>query len=251
MAFDKARIRFRKAGDLRLVSHLDLMRAVERLLRRASVPFRSTAGFHPAPRVVFAQSLPLGVVGHAEVVEIEFIEPVEPDDLLARLRAHAPPGVEFLTAARIPVAAVARPRRAVYRLAAGATPDLPARCSDFLAATEIWADRERPTPRQINIRPYVDSLAADGDAVVASVWLTQAGSARANEIGRALGLPDDGAIERTELEVLDEVTPEEAARTPTIPPQTRPYQRPILAGPAPVATPREVWGATSNGPIVE
>ena len=237
MAFDKARIRFRKAGDLRLVSHLDLMRAVERLLRRASVPFRSTAGFHPAPRVVFAQSLPLGVVGHAEVVEIEFIEPVEPDDLLARLRAHAPPGVEFLTAARIPVAAVARPRRAVYRLAAG--------------ATEIWADRERPTPRQINIRPYVDSLAADGDAVVASVWLTQAGSARANEIGRALGLPDDGAIERTELEVLDEVTPEEAARTPTIPPQTRPDQRPILAGPAPVATPREVWGATSNGPIVE
>ena len=79
----------------------------------------------------------------------------------------------------------------------------------------------------------------------------------AGERGAVAGKDDataveyDGAIERTELEVLDEVTPEEAARTPTIPPQTRPYQRPILAGPAPVATPREVWGATSNGPIVE
>ena len=85
MSFDKVRIRFRKDGDLRFVSHHDLMRAFERMLRRASLPFRSTEGFHPQPRLIFALSLPLGVSGLAEVLEIEWTESIEPDAALSRL----------------------------------------------------------------------------------------------------------------------------------------------------------------------
>src|SRR6476620_623562 len=84
MPRDKARIRFRKSGDLRLVSHLDLMRSLERLLRRAALPFRMTEGFHPTPRLVLAQSLPLGVVGHHEVAELELTEETDPDEVLRR-----------------------------------------------------------------------------------------------------------------------------------------------------------------------
>src|SRR6478735_6876771 len=116
MPFDKVRIRFRKSGDLRLVSHLDLMRSLERLLRRATLPFRMTEGFHPTPRLVLAQSLPLGVVGHAEVMELELTQEVEPDEVLRRLRAQAPAGIEFRSAKRIPIKVTARPRRAVYRV---------------------------------------------------------------------------------------------------------------------------------------
>src|SRR4051812_11073551 len=90
MPFDKVRIRFRKVSDFRLISHHDLMRCLERALRRASLPFRLTEGFHPMPRIVFALSLPLGMGGLSEVVEIEFTEPVEPEAVLARLRVHAP-----------------------------------------------------------------------------------------------------------------------------------------------------------------
>jgi len=57
MTGDKFRFRFSKSGTLRLVSHHDLMRCCERMLRRAAVPFKSTAGFHPTPRLVFALSL--------------------------------------------------------------------------------------------------------------------------------------------------------------------------------------------------
>ena len=54
MVCAKVRIRFRKGGDLRLVSHHDLMRVFERMLRRADLPFHSTSGFNPKPRLVFA-----------------------------------------------------------------------------------------------------------------------------------------------------------------------------------------------------
>ena len=64
----KFRIRFRKSGELRWLSHHDLMDCVERMLRRAALPYRSTQGFHPKPRMVFALSLALGIVGCAEVL---------------------------------------------------------------------------------------------------------------------------------------------------------------------------------------
>jgi radical SAM-linked protein len=251
MPLDKVRIRFRKAGDLRLVSHLDLMRSLERVLRRAALPFRMTEGFHPTPRLVLAQSLPLGVVGHREVAELELTEEINPDEVVSRLRAQAPPGIEFLSAKRIPTKLTGRPRRAVYRIRLESPPaDLPSRVDNFLTATEVWAERERPKPRQINIRPYVDSLAVADRTLAVSVWLTQEGSARADEVAAAVGLGDPPLIERTDLELLDEVSPEEAARTPKIEPRARPLTRVFSAEPRPPA-PRETWGATANGPVVE
>jgi radical SAM-linked protein len=251
MPLDKARIRFRKSGDLRLVSHLDLMRSLERLLRRAALPFRRTEGFHPTPRLVLAQSLPLGVVGHHEVLELELTEEIEPDEVLRRLREQAPPGIEFLSARRIPVNVTARPRRAVYRVPCETEcrSALPDRIATFLAAAEVWAERERPRPRAVNIRPYVESLTVADDALVISCWLTQEGSARADEIAAAVGVADPAVIERVDLELLDEVPPAEAARTPKIEPHTRPLDR-VVVGPR-AAAPRETWGATANGPIVE
>src|SRR5262245_30862643 len=71
---DKVRLRFRKTGPLRLLSHHDLLRCFERLLRRAGLPVHRTHGFHPHPRLVFALSLPLGVVGCEEVAELELDE---------------------------------------------------------------------------------------------------------------------------------------------------------------------------------
>src|SRR5262249_30621239 len=113
---DKLRFRFAKTGTFRLLSHHDLMRCLERMLRRADIPFKSTAGFHPGPRVVFAQSLPLGVVGRDEVVEVELTRPRDAADTLARLNAQAPAGLSFTRVSVVPMKATAIPRRVVYEL---------------------------------------------------------------------------------------------------------------------------------------
>ena len=70
----KFRVRFRKAGDLRLVSHHDLMHVFERMFRRADLPLRATQGFNPRPRMWFALSLALGVAGLNEVLEFEIAD---------------------------------------------------------------------------------------------------------------------------------------------------------------------------------
>lgn len=258
MVGEKIRFRFEKAGDLRLLSHHDLMRCFERMFRRARVPVKFTQGFHPAPRVVFALSLPLGVVGRNEVVELELTEPLAADDLRARLNAQAPAGLTLTAAAVVPPKATAMPWRMVYRMPLPADRVAAARAAadGLLAADKVWADRLRPRPRRVNIRPYLRRLAADAGDLVMDLWVTPSGTARADELLRLLGVADVHAagavLERAELEIHDETPPGRPDGPPAGPPETAPLDH----VPAAVAGDDEpaaaaAWGVSPLGPVVE
>ncbi|MFO7629596.1 MAG: TIGR03960 family B12-binding radical SAM protein [Prochlorococcaceae cyanobacterium] len=98
----RLRIGFAKTGSLALISHLDLLRLLERALRRTGLPVSFSGGFHPLPRLQIALSLPLGVEGTGEWLDLEFIEAVEPLAVQARLQAELPPGLQLLSAALVP-----------------------------------------------------------------------------------------------------------------------------------------------------
>jgi len=210
MEFAKYRIRFRKGGDLRLLSHHDLMRSFERMLRRAALPFRSTEGFHPHPRLVFALSLPLGVIGAQEVVELELTEDLPGDDVLARLCVQAPPGLELLSINSVAPRVTAQVCRVVYRLAV--PPDrgaaVSAACAALLRQPECWVERSRPQPRRVDIRTYLIDLRLNNDALEIDLSVTPTGSARADEVVALLGLTElfeaGAVLERTVLEIQDE-----------------------------------------------
>jgi len=98
----KLRLRFAKRGDLRLVSHHDMMRCLERMVRRARIPLALSLGFTPRPKIVFALPLGLGIEGLNEVVDFELSQPEEPAELLRRLAEVAPAGLDWLDAMTLP-----------------------------------------------------------------------------------------------------------------------------------------------------
>jgi radical SAM-linked protein len=226
----KYRLRFTKAGDLRLVSHIDLMHCFERLLRRAGLPFASTQGFHPKPRIVFAQALALGVLGHNEVVEIELATPLATDELLSRLNEHAPPGLTFTACVAIKHKSSLQVRRAFYRLLlpsrgmnevnpAGNADDLPQRCAALLAQPHHVITRTRPHQRCLDLRPYIAELTATATELNMALWITPSGAARPEEVVQALGLGEcleaGAVLERTHLEIMDEL-PEDQRSLPVV-----------------------------------
>lgn len=222
----KFRLRFRKAGDLRLVSHIDLLHCFERLLRRAALPFACTQGFHPKPKIVFAQALALGVVGVGEVVELEVNAELPPEEVLARLNRHAPPGIAFTSCTRLARGAGAQVRRAFYRLSlAMPVPDLPERCAAFLAKARHVVTRTRPRRRSFDLRPYVAELAATPSLLTMALWLTPHGAARPEEVAAAVGVSDpalqESVCERTHLEIIDEL-PETERWLPPLPRSNEP-----------------------------
>jgi radical SAM-linked protein len=93
MARQRVRIRFAKLGDLRLIGHRDLMRAWERLFRRAGLTLCMTEGFHPKPKMMFPSALAVGIEGTDESLEIELPEVHDPQRLETLLKSQAPPGL--------------------------------------------------------------------------------------------------------------------------------------------------------------
>jgi radical SAM-linked protein len=208
----KFRVRFCKSGDLRLVSHHDLMHVFERMFRRADLPIPTTQGFNPRPRMWFALSLALGIAGINEVLEFEVAEPLSAEEVERRLIAQCPPGLVIVSLRAIDVKASAHVRRGWYRVALPRPmADLPQRCQAFLECGEHWVERVRPQRRRINIRPYVDEVKISDSQLALALWITPNGAARPEEIIAALGLQellDAGAvIERTDLEIYDELPP--------------------------------------------
>jgi radical SAM-linked protein len=262
MLGDKLRFRFAKTGTLRLLSHNDLMRATERMLRRAGLPFKSTAGFHPTPRMHFALSLPLGVEGLDEVVEMEFTRELDADDVLVKLNEQAPAGLSFRRVSVVPLRTTAMPRRVVYRLALPSDRVEAAneRSAELMNESKVWVDRLRPSPKRLNVRPYFRSLHIGDNALFLDLWVTQTGTARADELLKLLDLADlldaGAVLERTTLELHDEVLNLDPADGPPVSPaETLPLEPAALA----VLTRRDDdevtaaagWGLSPAGPVVE
>jgi radical SAM-linked protein len=211
MPFPKVRLRFAKRGDLRLVSHHDLMRCLERMARRAELPLARSQGFNPRPKIAFTLALALGIEGHHEVVEIELLEPLEPSEVLRRLAAVSPPGLEWLDAEDPGPGRAAQAEAVCYALAVPADRRDGAReaLADFLARDRWPYTRHRPDRTvEIDLRPFLLEAGLEGpDGILRfRLKMSPSGSARPEEVIEALGLRDllgrGAVLARTEVELV-------------------------------------------------
>lgn len=81
----RLRVTYRKAGMLRFLSHLETVRACERSVRRAGLPYAVTQGFNPHMRIAFGPALPVGTAGLAEMYDLWVTQHVPASEALARL----------------------------------------------------------------------------------------------------------------------------------------------------------------------
>jgi radical SAM-linked protein len=95
-AVQKLRVRYAKRGRLRFSSTRDFQRALERALRRAAVPMAFSAGFHPHPKISYANAAPTGVASEAEYFEISVTERVDPKRVGAALDQALPEGLDIV-----------------------------------------------------------------------------------------------------------------------------------------------------------
>jgi radical SAM-linked protein len=211
MVREKVRIRFSKTGNLRFISHHDLMRCFERMLRRAALPFHSSQGFNPRPRLVFALPLPLGMAGIHEAVDLELDEQVAALEILSRLANVSPVGLQILDVEPVDPHASTCVHHVTYRVpftALEPVQDLHERVRTLLAEPEIWIERLRPKKRRVEIRSFIMGLRIDRRALEMDILVTPNGTARPDEVLARLGLTsliEEGVvIERTAVELCHE-----------------------------------------------
>jgi radical SAM-linked protein len=95
------RFKFEKLGPSALLGHLDLVRALPRVMRRIGVPIAYSQGFHPRPDLCFSPALSLGVMSLSEYVDIKLLCDLDPPSTIAEMNASADEGLTFTAGARL------------------------------------------------------------------------------------------------------------------------------------------------------
>lgn len=90
------RLKYRKIGYMKFLSHLDMVRLMERSFRRAKLPLEFSKGFNPRPKINFAAPLSVGVTSDSEVLEVELTDKMDLEGFLANQRKIFPEGIEIV-----------------------------------------------------------------------------------------------------------------------------------------------------------
>lgn len=194
----RIRFRFQKKGDACFLSHHDLMRLFERVVRRADVPTRMTSGFNPHPRISFPLALGLGIEAEGEVVEMELSEWMPANEVLRRISALMPAGLRLLSARVVSPHAKSEIVDITYEIEA---PEGEAfwrrRAQEVMAAGEILVERVKEEKRRtVNIRPFLLDISAKDDKIKVRLKVLREGTARVEEILHALLGAQASAIRR-------------------------------------------------------
>ena len=94
-------VRFSKGERVKYISHLDLMRTLQRALRRAKIPVAFSQGFNPHPRLAFASALPVGMTSEGEYMDILLEQDLAPDEFCNRMNEVLPLGIQMLEAIKV------------------------------------------------------------------------------------------------------------------------------------------------------
>jgi radical SAM-linked protein len=162
-------VRYAKRGRLRFSSTRDFQRALERAIRRAELPVAFSAGFHPHPRISYANAAPTGTASEAEYFEIALTKECEPADFRAALDAALPADLVILDVAEaLPGALADRLEASEWRLdfAAEDAPDIATATAALLARGEATVTRmTKRGVREFDVREAITSLSADGSSL--------------------------------------------------------------------------------------
>jgi radical SAM-linked protein len=190
---EKVRIRFRKDGPLRFISHNDLMRCWDRLVRRSGLPLSFSQGFNPKPRLSSPLALGVGTIGCEEILELELTESLDPQRVQQLLEANTVEGLSILSVTLHPSKEQTRVDSLEYTFP---VPDgcsaatLEQRAAQILAADHWPVRRTHPKKpdREVDLRPYLLGLKVTDQQVWFHVGVVNGGTARAEELLGLLGL---------------------------------------------------------------
>ncbi|MEH2256624.1 TIGR03936 family radical SAM-associated protein [Nostoc sp.] len=164
----RLRVWFGKQGNMALMSHLDLIRLFDRVVRRAGLPIAFTGGFHPMPRISLATALALGATSSGEIADFELTVPVEVDTFREKLAHEMPTDIPIYNVEQIDLKASAATQlleTAEYLITVGALAETtPIQWQNWIdtikAKEELWYEQITKSGKSqlINLRDRLFEL---------------------------------------------------------------------------------------------
>ena len=183
------RVFYHKTGRAKYISHLDIMRCMQRTVVRAGLPVWYTEGFNPHIYLTFSLPLSLGYESESEVMDFRLVDDGYPlDEVTIRLNRSLPPDIRVVRTAS-PVNKPEGIAAAVYEIKASVP-----RCSGsalakafraFMEQKEILVEKRakkgaRKIMKEVDIRPLCELLSCEEDGANLLIRLKTAAGIQTN-----------------------------------------------------------------------
>ena len=189
----KLRFCFEKNGTSAYISHLDLMKALQRSFVRAGIPVKYSQGFNPHIEMSIVVPLSTGYETRCDLCDLDLICDEMPANFVEDLNAVMPRGMKVLHAG-----AADRPVREIAYSAYEIV--LPAGDTDAMKALfdqpVTLEKRSKRGRRDVNLQDYIKELsfAAEGDKTLCRCILS-AGNDPLNPMYLTQALKNAGLVE--------------------------------------------------------
>lgn len=223
----RMRVQWAKDMPWRLYSHLDLVRAIERAIRKAGLPASYSEGFHPRLKLSFGPPLAFGLLSDSEYFDLMLDEDFQPSQA-DRLARSFPAGLRLIAARGVAAGMPALSDTITDAVYSAIIPlgvdDAQRKLDEFHSRTEVYWKRigredRRPVDPRKTLRSATVEKTDDGTKWELSVLLGSEGNIRPTEwamllfgfttqeladiiIRRRALLVRRGATERTPLDAL-------------------------------------------------
>lgn len=169
------RVFFTKTGRIRYTSHLDLLRAMQRAVRRNGIAVKYSEGFNPHMQMTFALPLSLGMESLCEAMDIKVEDETTDEEIVARLNPVMPEGL-CVTKAAEPVMKLGAIRWGEFEIDIYFPDDIEARAEKMrirLQGEQLTAVKEtKKSTKVLNLKEYIHSIevgAGEGFVKVSTV----------------------------------------------------------------------------------
>lgn len=169
---------FTKQKGLKYIAHLDLQRAVTRIIKRSNIPVRYTQGFNPHPKMVFGLPLSVGCESECELLDVYMVMDESkpniplytPEEFKAAILPNLPDGLNFVDA-YYPTMPFSSISTAEYNISIDVGCDVTKEVLKTLSEPMIVFKKSKAGDRDMDISPMIVSYAAAFDSGVLNLSL--------------------------------------------------------------------------------
>lgn len=94
-------MKFTKENEIKFISHLDIMRTIQRIVRRSGIDVEYSKGFNPHMSISIAQPLSVGMYSSGEYMDLVLNEEADIPLLKEKLNNNSPMGIKFLDVVKV------------------------------------------------------------------------------------------------------------------------------------------------------
>lgn len=160
------RVFFTKQGRIKFTSHLDLLRAMQRAIRRSGIPAKYSEGFNPHMQMTFALPLSLGMESLCETMDVKVEDTVTDIEMKEKLNAVLPEGL-FVTRVAEPEMKAGAIRWGEYEIRLyfpDAWEERAEKMRVRLEQPELTAVKEtKKTTRVLNLKEFIHDITVTAD----------------------------------------------------------------------------------------